>query len=314
MKNKSLWAYALLTTLLWHSAAFAQAMHVYLSASGDDSKACTSTSPCKTFTGALAKVAAGGTVTVLDSSEYQAFTILKAVNINVAAGNHPSIVGSVPTTTRSEVPAAIWIAVYSDPTAAVNIDGLNFYFSEGNKQTAGIALEEVGDLTISNVNIIGAYFYGINLTSAGNTITLTNVNMSRGKTGISIGLRSNSKGRIIARNIFISNYETGILTFYEAGFISVSHSTIENASKDGLFIGGTRGSPPQNMRIFISHTDFINTNRAIYQGPEHSVLYLSHDNFFGFTTLAESSAIYSDGTNLVVGDSGGSNWIELRPQ
>ena len=50
------------------SSAQAQAFRTWVSGLGDDANACSRTTPCKTFRGAIAKTAAGGEVNILDSS------------------------------------------------------------------------------------------------------------------------------------------------------------------------------------------------------------------------------------------------------
>ena len=64
-----------------------QAQRTYVSAQhGSDSNPCSVTSPCRTFGAAIAAVAAGGEVIVLDSGGYGAVTVTKSVTLEAPAG------------------------------------------------------------------------------------------------------------------------------------------------------------------------------------------------------------------------------------
>jgi hypothetical protein len=56
-------------------------MRTYVSGVGKDSNPCTASSPCQIFQAALALTVAGGEIYVLDSANYGAVTINKAVSI-----------------------------------------------------------------------------------------------------------------------------------------------------------------------------------------------------------------------------------------
>jgi hypothetical protein len=69
------------------SALFAQAQRTFVSAQhGSDANPCSVSSPCRTFGAAIAAVAAGGELVVLDSGGYGPVTITKAVTIEAPAG------------------------------------------------------------------------------------------------------------------------------------------------------------------------------------------------------------------------------------
>ncbi|MBY6239869.1 right-handed parallel beta-helix repeat-containing protein [Methylosinus sp. Sm6] len=62
--------------------AQAQAARTFVSASGDDTKPCSRTAPCKTFSAAISKTAAGGEINCVDSGPFGAFfSIQKALSI-----------------------------------------------------------------------------------------------------------------------------------------------------------------------------------------------------------------------------------------
>ncbi|HJZ79494.1 MAG TPA: DUF1565 domain-containing protein [Pyrinomonadaceae bacterium] len=56
-------------------AVRAQNARAYVAKSGDDANQCSDTSPCKTVTKALSVVDAGGQVVIVESGDYDKFTI-----------------------------------------------------------------------------------------------------------------------------------------------------------------------------------------------------------------------------------------------
>src|SRR5205823_1437901 len=68
--------------LLVTSTAFAQATRTWVSGVGDDVNPCSRTAPCKTFSVAIGKTAAGGEIDVLDPGGFGAVTITKAITID----------------------------------------------------------------------------------------------------------------------------------------------------------------------------------------------------------------------------------------
>jgi hypothetical protein len=59
-----------------------QARRVWVSGVGDDTNSCSRTTPCRTFAGAISRVAAGGEINVLDSGGYGGVVISKSVTID----------------------------------------------------------------------------------------------------------------------------------------------------------------------------------------------------------------------------------------
>src|ERR1700694_612094 len=95
------------------SLAQAQATRTWVSGIGDDVNPCSRTSPCKTFAGAFAKTAPGGTISVIDAGSYGAVVITKAVSI-VAEGAQAGI----------QVSAADAITISAGPNDVVRLHGV----------------------------------------------------------------------------------------------------------------------------------------------------------------------------------------------
>jgi len=60
----------------------AQATRTWVSGVGDDANPCSRTAPCKTFAGAILKTTVAGEINCIDSGDFGAVTITKALTIN----------------------------------------------------------------------------------------------------------------------------------------------------------------------------------------------------------------------------------------
>src|SRR5438874_9527838 len=73
-------------TLAMATLAHAQATRTWVSGVGDDVNPCSRTAPCKTFSGAFSKTAAGGEIDTLDPAGFGTVTITKSITIDCTAG------------------------------------------------------------------------------------------------------------------------------------------------------------------------------------------------------------------------------------
>src|SRR5687768_15841515 len=64
------------------TSAHAQATRTWVSGVGNDADPCSRTAPCKTFSGAISKTAAGGEINCLDPGGFGAVTITKSMTIS----------------------------------------------------------------------------------------------------------------------------------------------------------------------------------------------------------------------------------------
>ena len=72
----------LVFTLAFVTIAQAQATRTWVSGVGNDADPCSRTAPCKTFSGAISKTAAGGKINCLDPGGFGAVTITKSIEID----------------------------------------------------------------------------------------------------------------------------------------------------------------------------------------------------------------------------------------
>src|SRR3954463_7799895 len=73
---------AILSLCTYAAPAQAQATRTWVSGVGDDVNPCSRTAPCKTFSGAVSKTAAGGEINCLDPGGFGTLTINKSLSIN----------------------------------------------------------------------------------------------------------------------------------------------------------------------------------------------------------------------------------------
>jgi hypothetical protein len=100
-------------------------MRTYVSGTGSDGNACTASGPCKTFAAALALTVAGGEIFVLNSANYGAVTINKAVTIT----SEGAMAGVLAT-------GGVGITINAGAGDVVNLRGLDL--DGGNCGTIGI--------------------------------------------------------------------------------------------------------------------------------------------------------------------------------
>src|SRR5215467_3021401 len=152
---------AVMSVPLLHAAAFAAPpsqptpqTRTYVSGQGNDSNACLVSSPCRTFQAALALTVAGGEIFVLNSSNYGALTINKAVTIT-SEGAAGGILAT----------AGVGITIAAGASDVVNLRGLDI--DGGKTGTTGIQFTSGLALNIQRSNVRGFTGSGINFAPTG---------------------------------------------------------------------------------------------------------------------------------------------------
>ncbi len=121
----------------------------WVSRSGNDANACSRSAPCLTFAGAFANTLAGGEINCLDSGDYGAVTITRAVAIVCdTAKAHIRVAGSD------------GIVVNAGASDAVTLSGLDIAADPTNTAFSGIRLLSAGSLAIADTQLRG--FAGAN--------------------------------------------------------------------------------------------------------------------------------------------------------
>lgn len=144
----------------------------YVSGTGNDGNQCIVSQPCKTFQSALTKTTAGGEIYVLNSANYGAVTINKAISIT-SEGAVAGVLAS----------SGIAITISAGPNDVINLRGLDV--DGGSTGSIGIQFNSGQALNIQKSTLRGFVNAGINFApNAASTLfvsetTLTN-NQSKG--------------------------------------------------------------------------------------------------------------------------------------
>jgi nitrous oxidase accessory protein NosD len=172
-------------------AAAGGASRTWVSGVGDDANPCSRTAPCKTFAGAYAKTAAGGTINVLDAGDFGPIAIGGSIAIDGTGSPARILVG--PGTTAVDVATAAGedvilrnLSIVSTPGCSAPGAGHGIHFAGGGRlhvehvsvrgfAGSGLALEPSSSRTAT---VRGGHFAdnctaGISAHMAGGTIQAT---------------------------------------------------------------------------------------------------------------------------------------------
>jgi hypothetical protein len=151
--------------LLLAAPAHAQATRTWVSGVGDDVNPCSRTAPCKTFSGAISKTAAGGEINCLDPGGFGVITITKSLTIDCT--------GTIGGILSAGSPGAA--TVNAAATDKVVLRGLQI--DGAGTGTNGVRFLAGREVTIENVSIVGITGTGVDVTvSAAGGIGILNMN------------------------------------------------------------------------------------------------------------------------------------------
>ncbi len=147
-----------LLSALYTAPAHAQATRTWISGVGDDANPCSRTAPCKTFSGAIAKTAAGGEMNCLDPGGFGAVTITKAMTIYCQPASNGGVL----------VAGTNGIVVAAGPNDAVTLVGLDFegLASTGSGGLNGVQVSSGAEIIILNCVIRDFTQNAVNVTSS----------------------------------------------------------------------------------------------------------------------------------------------------
>lgn len=241
---------ALLLALSCAPAA-AQSNRVFVSATGNDAASCNDIkTPCLTLQGAVNQVAVGGSVIVLSTGGYGAFTIPKALTIEAPTG----VIAFI------RPAAGSGITVNAGPSDVVILRGLSVHTNAGT--FAGIDFLAGGTLRIERCAIHG-FAFGIRNLGPG-LLSVSDTTIRTCSTGITVsantivercrlkggqyGLIANSGSKVTVRDTNVSgNVQVGILLdSHQAGMgalLDVEESLLAHngVGLESLVYGGALG-------------------------------------------------------------------------
>jgi hypothetical protein len=183
--------------------ASAQVARTWVSGVGDDANPCSRTAPCKTFSGAISRTAAGGEINCVDAGGFGVLMITRAISIR-CSGGEAGILAS----------GTDGIIINASPGDQVVLEGLDI---EGNGTGLdGIAIQAAGEVLIGHCNIHGF---------TGNGVTITTSTLIR------VIIRSSTIGE---------NAGSGVMVNSSPGFghVRILDSMINSNGSNGVGVNG----------------------------------------------------------------------------
>jgi hypothetical protein len=202
------------------SLAQAQATRTWVSGVGDDVNPCSRTAPCKTFSGAIAKTAACGEISVLDPGGFGAVTITKSVTINGEG-------------TLAGITASLISGVIVNAAAGDNIYLKNIDINGVCNGVSGIRFIAGNSLNVEKVRIYNFASFGIDVNkTAGGFLSVTQSSINNCVAG---GISSTTTAGTVRADITDTKV-FGCTNGYKAG--SNSQLTVKSSVASGC---GTAG-------------------------------------------------------------------------
>jgi len=257
-----------------------------VSGTGDDAATCSRTAPCKTFAGAIAKTAAGGEISVLDSGGYGTVTINQAVTINGEGALASIVTGSANGITVA--------AGASDQVILRNISlngvggGTNAIFITG------------GNVTIDKCFIYGFTTgflggRGILIEATGNTnVDVRDTNITNTTNGVWATTSSGTLAVSLDKMRINNTPGYGVLAMSSDTIVSLRDSLITSA---GAAIATTGGAAVIN----VDHSELINNNIAVNAIGPGSRVRLNNNSFYDSPTglvISNGATIFTASNNI----------------
>lgn len=224
-----------LATLLACSPTQAQLFRAYLAVDGSDANPCTLASPCRLLPAALAAVASGGEVWMLDSANYNAAPVTIGKSVTIVA--IPGAIGSV---LSRDYESAITI---SAPDLKVTLRNLVIGPLPGGTSWQGVDLLAASTLIIENCVIANLAYSGVRATLGKVEIIDTII---RNNSGYGIQLQDGTSAQI-TRTRVLKNLAGGIFAWtYNASNV---RATVSDSVVTGSASGSDAGIHAKSMPV-----------------------------------------------------------------
>jgi len=277
---------AVLMLMTCASLAQAQLLRTWVSGVGDNANTCDRTAPCRTFSGALSKTAAGGEISVLDSGSFGPVTITQAVTIS-GTGHLTSILA--PGTDGIVVNAGLNdIVILRDLSINGVGTGLN-----GIRYLAGKSL------LIDNVTISGFTTRGIDVSlTATSAVIVKDTTITGVPTGIFI---TTTSGIVLPTldNVHLHRLTNGLEAAANSR-VSITHSVISNNYSNGILTSAAT-SQVNVENCLVAFNDIAGINASV----AGSLIRISDNDIQNNTSginIAAGAIVSSAGNNRVVGN------------
>jgi hypothetical protein len=244
--------------------ADAAAPRAYVSVNGNDANPCNEVAtPCRTFAAAVALVALGGEVVVLEDGTYDGGTINKSVTLHAPKGVVALVVTPM-TVTGAGVTLRGLTFLGSGAGTALTGGGLNVENTVFHGWAVGLECPVLSKLNVvdttfrdnlTGVSITGgggnAAFErtqfpgnttGLDINSDGVRVTLKNSEVSGSSVGIYVNSNDRNMAQLILESSVVTHNGTGVQADYHAsggfGRVRISNSTVTHNTTGLLDTGG----------------------------------------------------------------------------
>jgi len=278
--------------LFYATSASAQATRTWVSGVGDDINPCSRTAPCKTFSGAISKTAAGGEINCLDPGGFGAVSINKSITINCLYTEGGALAGGNGITINDSTSA-------TPGTAVVYLRGLDIFGvsppSNGVRFVSGGSLH-IDESMIRRFN--AANSFGVSFQPSGQArLYITNTTISEnGTAGSGGGILIQPTGASGGSRVFLENVRV-----------------LQNANQ-GLRIDTTGNTSGFGTIVDIDDSEFVsNNNGIIVNAPAFTTAAIvmvansnvSHNLATGISTSGSSNAQVRVATTTITGNGTG---------
>jgi len=265
-------------------AARALPQRTFVASNGADTNPCSLAAPCRSFGTAVAAVAGGGEVIVLDSAGYGAVTIAQSVSIIAPPGIYAgvSVFGSAGVTVDG---AGI----------VVVLRGLSITYQGGSD---GIDFVQGTSLHVENCVISGfAAGTGINVIAAGSRISVLDTIIRDGKNGII--LAANLQG-IVSRTRVERNSSEGI-ELLDGAIVSIEDSVIAGSTWNIDLFPLSFGGLAQ-----------VTVARTLITGGSYGIIAEPSGTFrYAYVTVTDSTITQAATAGIAALGPGGSTYVSL---
>ena len=218
-------------------------IRTYVSGLGSDTNPCTASFPCQTFQAASAMTTAGGEIYVLDSANYGAVTINKALTIT----SEGAVAGVLAANGAG-------ITINAGANDVVTLRGLDI--DGGNSGSMGIQFNTGGSLNVQNSVVHNFKSSGINFApSATSTLYVSNTVVTNNvSNGIMVASRSGAVNGTLNR-VVTSGNGVGVLAYGAAANVTIT-DTVAGSNNYGIGVSSSavmvRNSTVSNNAIGIT--------------------------------------------------------------
>jgi hypothetical protein len=290
--------FAFFLALLLSAAAQAQLFRTYLASDGSDANPCTLPAPCRLLPTALAAVADGGEIWMLDSANYNTGTVAITKSVTILA--IPGALGSVVANSSNAIEIA---------TAGVNVTLRNLVIVPVAGSTGGfngVYMSAGAGLAVEKCSIAHMSLNGIYVTAAAR-IRVFDTTLSRNATGVWVEAISAGTSTLldIAGATFDANANQGIVATSSNATAtlkgSLHDSRVVQTSSTGVIVSSLSGATV----IFSASNNIVADNGVAglrVAGAGAKILASGNTatgNYYGLDNFGGGSVFESAGNNAV---------------